>query len=133
MGETLQLEPVVTSGAYAELSYTIQKAGYFTIDANGLVTPLRRGSSTVKVTTQNGLTATTTVQVVDPNYPELVELAETPPEYLEPGTSYTPKIRVSPKSAVSGLVWSSSDSEIASVNAETGKVTPARRARFRKR
>ena len=123
MGETLQLEPVVTSGAYAELSYTIQKAGYFTIDANGLVTPLRRGSSTVKVTTQNGLTATTTVQVVDPNYPELVELAETPPEYLEPGTSYTPKIRVSPKSAVSGLVWSSSDSEIASVNAETGKVT----------
>ena len=87
------------------------------------MTPLRRGSSTVKVTTQNGLTATTTVQVVDPNYPELVELAETPPEYLEPGTSYTPKIRVSPKSAVSGLVWSSSDSEIASVNAETGKVT----------
>ena len=123
MGETLQLQPVVDAGAYAELSYKIQKAGFFTIDERGLVTPVKRGSSAVKVTTQNGLSATTTVWVVDPNYPELIELAETPPEYMEPGETYTPKIRVFPESAISGLVWTSSDDEIASVNAETGKVT----------
>ena len=123
MGETLRLEPVIDAGAYAELSYTIQSAGYFTIDGSGLVTPIRRGSSTVRVSTQNGLTATTTVRVVDPNFPELIELAETPPEYMEPGDTFTPTIRVFPETAIPGLQWSSSDDEIASVNASTGKVT----------
>ena len=123
VGETLQLNPTVDADAYTTLTYTLQKSGFFTVDANGLVTPVRRGSAAVKVTTHNGLSATATVVVVDPNYPEMVELAETPPQYLEPGETYTPVVTVFPETAISGLVWSSSDAEIASVNAETGKVT----------
>ncbi len=123
MGETLQLTPVLSEGSATSLTYTAKKPDFFTIDETGLITPIMRGSTTVTVTTHNGLSDTVTVWVVDPYYPEMVELAEEPPEYLEPGETFTPTLKVFPESAIAGLEWSSSNTSIASVDAISGKVT----------
>ena len=45
------------------------------IDENGLVTPIQRGSSAVTVTTHNGKSATVTIWVVDPYFPESISLS----------------------------------------------------------
>ena len=124
VGEAFQLSPILKpDDCYAELRYSIARAGFFTIDENGLITPIMRGSTTVTVKTHNGLSASVEIQVVDPYFPELVEFKAAPPSYLELGTTYQPEILVEPETAVAALKWSSSDSKIASVDAETGLVT----------
>ena len=124
VGETFQLSPILKpDDCYAELRYSIARAGFFTIDENGLITPIMRGSTTVTVKTHNGLSASVEIQVVDPYFPELVEFKAAPPSYLELGTTYQPEILVEPETAVAALKWSSGDSKIASVDAETGLVT----------
>ena len=124
VGEAFQLSPILKpDDCYAELRYSIARAGFFTIDENGLITPIMRGSTTVTVKTHNGLSASVEIQVVDPYFPELVEFKAAPPSYLELGTTYQPEILVEPETAVAALKWSSGDSKIASVDAETGLVT----------
>ena len=122
IGSTLQLSPTLPSGTATELTYTIKKDGYFTIDENGLVTPIKRGSSTVTVTTHNGKSASTTVWVVDPSYPEIIRFADTPPTSLEEGKTYKPKLYVFPETASAEMQWTSSVPAVASVNASTGAV-----------
>ena len=122
--ETLQLSPILTpADCHTELSYSIARAGFFTIDEDGLVTPIMRGSTTVTVKTHNGLSATITIQVVDPYFPESIKFAVAPPGYLELGMTYQPEVLVYPETALADLVWVSSNPEIISVDAETGFVT----------
>ena len=122
--ETLQLSPILEpDGCYAELSYSIARAGFFTIDESGLITPLMRGSTTVTVKTHNGLSATVEIRVVDPYFPEAISFVSAPPGYLELGMTYQPLIKVEPETAVAALGWSSSEPNIVSVDAQTGLVT----------
>ena len=122
--ETLQLSPILLpEDCYTELRYSIARAGFFTIDESGLVTPIMRGSTTVTVTTHNGLSAVITIQVADPYFPENIAFAATPPGYLELGMTYQPVIDVVPETAIPALSWSSSDSKIVTVDAQTGLAT----------
>ena len=120
--ETLQLSPILQpADCYTELRYSVARAGFFTVDETGLVTPIMRGSTTVTVKTYNGLSATVEIRVVDPYFPEEIAFAATPPGYLELGMTYQPEISVYPETAIAALAWSSSDPKIVSVDAETGK------------
>ena len=122
--ETLQLSPILKpDDCYAELSYSIARAGFFTVDESGLVTPIMRGSTTVTVKTHNGLKATVEIRVVDPYFPEEIAFKSAPPGYLELGMTYQPQIEVYPETAVAALKWTSSDPKIVSVDAETGLAT----------
>ena len=120
--DSLTLCPILSDGSYTKLSYKIKKAGIFTIDENGLVTPIQRGSSAVTVTTHNGLSTTVTIWIVDPYYPESMELAQTPPTYLEKGTTYQPKVTIFPETAVANLVWTSSAPKVISIDETTGEM-----------
>ena len=122
--ETLQLSPILKpDDCYAELHYAIARAGFFTIDESGLITPIMRGSTTVTVTTHNGLSATVEIRVVDPYFPEEIAFKSAPPGYLELGMTYQPQIEVYPETAVAALSWTSSDPKIVSVDGETGLAT----------
>ena len=122
--DTLQLNPILQpEDCYTTLTYSIARAGLFTIDANGLVTPIMRGTTTVTVKTHNGLSATVTIQVVDPYFPESIAFAQTPPSFLNLGDTYLPVITVFPETAIAALQWSSSDAGIVSVDPETGEIT----------
>ncbi|MBP3409936.1 MAG: Ig domain-containing protein, partial [Clostridia bacterium] len=120
--ESLTLCPILPDGCYTKLSYKIKKAGIFTIDENGQVTPIMRGSSVVTVTTHNGLSATVTIWVVDPYYPETMKLTQTPPSYLEKGNSYQPKVEIFPDTAIPALVWTSSAPKVISIDETTGEM-----------
>ena len=122
--ETLQLSPILTpADCHTELTYSIARAGFFTIDEDGLVTPIMRGATSVTVKTHNGLSATITIQVVDPYFPESIKFAVAPPGYLELGMTYQPEVLVYPETALADLVWASSNPKIISVDAKTGFVT----------
>lgn len=120
--DTLQLSPILSEDAYAQVSYSISKDGYFTIDENGLVLPIQRGTATVTATTYNGLSAKVQITILDPYYPETMELGETPPAYLDIDESYTPVILVTPSSAQADIEWTSSESSVCSVDSN-GKIT----------
>ena len=108
----------------ASYTYKIKKAGFFTIDENGLVTPIMRGSTTVTVTSHNGLRATVTIKILDPYYPESFEFADDMTSVsIKIGATYTPQVTVYPKTALPRIQWSSSDDSIATVDALTGTVT----------
>ncbi len=121
--DSFQLKPILSpNGCVTQLTYSVARAGFFTLDENGLITPIMRGSTTVTVTTHNGLSAKATIRIIDPYFPEELSFIDTPPSYLEVGDGYTPIIGVYPETAVADLTWSSSDEDIASVDPKTGKV-----------
>ena len=117
--ETLQLKPqLLPKGAFGSLEYTLEKEGFFTIDAHGRVTPLKKGSTRVKVSAYNGVYAIISIEVIDPNLPEKIELGETP-SYLNEDEKFKIQYKVYPESANADMVWKSSDTDIASVSGET--------------
>ncbi len=121
--ETLQLNPIIPEGTLTQFSFSAAKNGFFTIDENGLITPIRRGRTTVTVETHNGCTFTATIIVQDPYYPEDIDLAETPPNYLAVNESYTPKVVTLPETAMAAIEWTSSNPDVVKVDASTGKAT----------
>ena len=124
IGQTdFRLSPIIPDGTATSFTYTIKKAGFFTIDETGLITPIMQGNTTVMVTTHNGKTATVEIYIVDPNYPEEIAFAEVPPTYIETNGTYTPIITVFPETAKPRMLWTSSDETIAEVDPETGTVT----------
>ena len=121
-----QLTPVLTpSNAATGITYDIKTPGYFTISADGLITPIKRGSSAVTATTHNGKTASFTVTIQDRLYPQSVAFAHQPPEYLDGDSrqTFTPELIVTPADAVLDMVWTSSNESVASVDPVTGEVT----------
>ena len=121
--DSLLLRPILSpNGCVTQLSYSMERAGFFTLDENGLITPIMRGSTTVTVTTHNGLSATVLIRIIDPHFPEELEFIIVPPTYLDVGDSFEPQVAVYPETAVAALEWSSSDPDIASIDPETGRV-----------
>ncbi len=105
-------------------TYKMAKSGFFTIDEDGVITPIMRGYTTVTVTTHNGLSASVVVRILDPDFPESVEFAEDMSGIsIKPGETYTPTLKVYPEGAKPRMIWSSSNESIATVDPDTGKVT----------
>ncbi|MBQ3575359.1 MAG: Ig-like domain-containing protein, partial [Clostridia bacterium] len=121
--DTLQLQPRINAGSATDFCYSAASSAYFTVDANGLITPLRHGTSTVTVSTYNGLTATATINVVDRYFPTAIAITSTPSQYMEIGMTYTPTVTVEPETAIADIKWTSSAPDIASVDPVTGTVT----------
>lgn len=121
LGETCQLHPLLPEGTAAGLIYASSDEAVFTVDQNGLITPVRGGEAVATVTAHNGVSARVTVRVFDPQYPYECTLVGAP-AYLEVGESYTPEVSVTPSTADPQLSWSTSDARIARVDAATGVV-----------
>ena len=98
-------------------AYESRRPEVATVDANGVVTGVSRGSATIRVRSEDGYAQTSvTVQVRQPA--ETIEL-ELPKSTLPEGKTATVKATVLPKDTNNKkLTWTSSDERIATVNRE---------------
>lgn len=134
--ETISLRPVTfvpVESSYNTMSFmkwTTSDDTIATVDANGLVTPLRDGTVTITATANNGTpndpsddkiaTCTVTVVFVE----EEVSLEKSTIDLTLNGPSEKLVSTVSPANAtIKTLVWSSSDPTVATVD-QNGVVTP---------
>ena len=92
----------------------------------GEVTLYRAGKVKLTVTARNGKKAYINLVIVDPKAPTKVTLNKTGKVNLKLGKTLQLKATVVPKTAVTTLTWSSSDTAVATVSTK-GKVT-ARKA-----
>ena len=98
-------------------AYESRRPEVATVDENGVVTGVSRGSATIRVRSEDGYAQTSvTVQVRQPA--EAIEL-ELPKSTLPEGKTATVKATVLPKDTNNKkLTWTSSDERIATVNRE---------------
>ena len=98
-------------------AYESRRPEVATVDENGVVTGVSRGSATIRVKSEDGYAQTSvTVQVRQPA--EAIEL-ELPKSTLPEGKTATVKATVLPKDTNNKkLTWTSSDERIATVNRE---------------
>lgn len=98
-------------------AYESRRPEVATVDENGVVTGVSRGSATIRVRSEDGYAQTSvTVQVRQPA--ETIEL-ELPKSTLPEGKTATVKATVLPKDTNNKkLTWTSSDERIATVNRE---------------
>ena len=123
LGETLQLTAKFSpEGASSELSWTSSDAKIATVDANGLVTPVKEGSVTITVKTANGKSGTTKITVVDPYKLTGVKLDKTGTVNLNLGETLTLIPSPVPETAQATYTWKTSSTKVAKV--ENGVVTP---------
>ena len=123
IGETLQLTAEVTpAGAATSLSWSSSDKKTATVDANGLVTPIKEGSVTITVRTANGKSGTAKITVVDSYKPTAVKLDQTGTMTLKMGETLTLNPILSPETAQATYSWKSSATKTATVT--DGVVTP---------
>jgi len=126
LGESLQLHAEVgPETAETKLSWTSSNTRYATVDANGVVTPVKEGTVTITVKTANGLKDTVKVQAADPKKPVSVTLEESGTVYAWLGESLKLHAAVAPETAETKLSWTSSSTRYATVDAN-GVVTPVK-------
>ena len=90
-----------------------------TVDKNGMVTSVNKGTATITATLSNGEKATCTVTVK--KYPESISVNKTS-VILGVGQTCTLKTDVTPTDAYTTYSWSSTDKTVATVNSN-GKIT----------
>ena len=112
-GEKLALQPAIDEGSHASFSYKSKNKRIATVSAAGVVKGVRRGKTTVTVTTHNGKRATVTVKVV--NAPRKVTLS---PSKLALALGASRKLAAKlPSRTGSRLSFASSNPAVASVDA----------------
>ncbi|MDR0840686.1 MAG: Ig-like domain-containing protein [Christensenellaceae bacterium] len=123
LGSTLQLSPILApSTAQATYTYTTSSAAIATVNADGLISPVKEGVATITVKTHNAKAATIKVTVVDPSMPTSIWLSATSPTlYLDGGPQELFAV-LEPYTAESDIIWSTSNAKIATV--ANGVVTP---------
>lgn len=89
-----------------------------TVDQNGKVTGINNGTTTITMTTENGLTAS--CKVVVGAEPENVTLNKTA-LVLNLGVNYTLKTTLTPSNSATFYTWTSSDENVATVS-DSGKI-----------
>ncbi len=117
--ESFVLEPDVGDSA-STFTYSSSKKKYVTVDKNGKITGVKKGSSTITVKTYNNQKVKIKVNVV--KAAKSVKLKPSSLE-LEVGESRKLTWSFSPKGTKSIVTFSSSDPDIASVDPYTGEVT----------
>lgn len=119
VGQTAQITASVSpeDATLQGVTYESRKPEVATVDENGVVTGVSRGSTTIRVKSEDGYVQTSvTVQVRQPAEEIQLELAKAT---LPEGKTATVKATVLPKDTNNKkLTWSSSDESIATVNRE---------------
>ena len=129
VGETLQLGATVEpAAAAAGLTWKSSRPRYATVDANGLVTGLAKGSAKITVTTSNRKKSSVTVKVLDPNAPAAVAISQPGPITLHAGETLQLSAALTPSTAKSTFTWTSSRARVATVDA-SGLVTAVAKGR----
>ena len=123
---TLQLSAsLAPANATAKLTWKSSKKKVATVDANGLVKPLRKGTTIISVQTDNGKQASVKVKVVNPPKPKKVVLSAKGTVTLKVGQTLQLTGTVKPAEADQKLTWRSSRKRVASVG--KGGLVTARR------
>ena len=122
-GETAQLTATVepSDASDKSLEWTSSDAKVATVDASGKVTAVGVGSATITVKTKDGGKTATCAVTVAPVAVEGVTVDPAKAEVVE-GNTVQLKATVSPADAAQEVEWTSSDSEIATVD-KNGLVT----------
>ena len=124
--ETLRLsvrfEP---DGTESELTWRSSRKKVAKVSGDGVVTPVKKGSAIITVRTENGLSASMKVRVVDPPKPKKVKLDPSGTVELKVGEKLQLKAILSPSKAASKLSWYSSRKSVAKVS-KKGLVTARR-------
>lgn len=132
VGETLKVVPIIDADSLTEFSYTAAKSGYLGIEDHGdyaVIKAVSRGTTTFTVKTHNGLSASITITVIDPSFPEQMAWAvvdNNPPLYMSATgadgylAQWKPQVTVSPSTAVADVTWASSDSSILAYDSASG-------------
>ena len=107
----------VPAGHSAEFTFTSSDRRIATVTSSGLVTGLKRGETTITVTSVRNrkVVAKLPFTVTDGKSPDSIS-AEQDVMRLEVGDSWQAKVHVAPETAVQGISWRSSSSRVASVD-----------------
>lgn len=111
---TANLSP---SGASAKITWKSNDESTATVNSSGVVTGVKTGTTTIVATTDNGLTATASVNVV--SAPTAVSLPDG--VTVSKGFYYTLTPTLTPSESSADYTWKSSDKSVATVTSE-GKV-----------
>ena len=129
MGQPLQLNVgLAPESARATLTWASNKPGVATVDGNGLVTPQGEGKAKITVSTHNKKKATITVQVVDPNKPLGIAIAQGKKITMKVGETLQLSVGLNPETAQSALTWKTNKPAIAGVDAN-GIVTAVKKGK----
>ena len=104
------------SEAMAKLTWKSSKSKIATVDDKGLVTPLKKGSTVISVTTDNGRQASVKVKVVNPPKAKKVILSASGTVVLNVGETLQINGTVEPAEAEQKLSWRTNSKKVASVN-----------------
>ena len=122
VGEPLQLEPRIPVGSRTTFKYKSSNTGVATVDENGLVTPLAKGVTTITITTHNKKKVSAKLTVSDPGAPNTLALKDDNIPALRVGETWQAEYTFSPETADGSVTWSSSNTAVATVDAN-GLVT----------
>ncbi|MBR1821682.1 MAG: Ig-like domain-containing protein [Clostridia bacterium] len=123
---TLQLTVnYAPSNAMAKLTWKSSKTKIAKVDADGLVTPLKKGSTIISVTTDNGKSASVKIKVVSPPKAKKVILSASGTLVLNVGDTLQLSGTVEPAEAEQKVSWRTNKKKVASVSG-TGMVTALR-------
>ena len=112
----VEIEPVELSSS--KLSWESSDNSIVTVDDNGKITGIKKGTATITVTTNNGKKATCTVTVVDNTIP--VESITLNPSEVEIGVGGSKQViaTIEPSNATNReLIWTSNNINVATVDA----------------
>ena len=124
LGETVQLGYALKpAGATSTVKWSTAKKSIAKVDANGVVTGVKEGSTKITVTTANKKKATVTVKVVDPYKPTKIAIANGKKATMYVGDTLQLGYTLTPANAKGTVKWSTSKKAVAAVNASTGVVT----------
>ena len=125
VGKTLTLTPEFTpeNASIQGVTWTSSNTKVATVDENGVVTGVKKGSATIKATALDGSGQKASFAVTVQQQPQSITLNETD-FTVNMGSYRTLKATVAPSNTNDkAVVWSSSDESIATVN-KSGRVTP---------
>ena len=126
MGEPLALDyKFMPEGAFAAVKWSTSSKKVATVDANGVVTPVKEGTATITIKTANGNKDTVKVKVIDPYKPAKVVLVGESTVTMSLGQVLTLEHELVPATAQTKLTWTSSSKKVATVD-QNGVVTPVK-------
>jgi len=115
LGLIVEIEPIELSST--KLTWRSSDSSIVSVDSNGKITGLKKGTVTITVSTNDGKSATCTVTVTDDTV--LVESITLSPNKVEVGVGGSKQViaTIEPSNATNReIVWTSSDSNIAVVD-----------------
>ncbi|MDE6081963.1 MAG: leucine-rich repeat protein, partial [Muribaculaceae bacterium] len=121
-GESKTIAVVITpANSTDKLTWSSSNTEIATVDAEGKITAVKAGEATITVSTESGKSASLKVTVLQPASDIAIDF-EGDNLTINVGETQTLKVTVTPADSTDKLTWSSSNSEIATVDSE-GKIT----------